>query len=428
MPTYEKVTSEKDYGKTWIRKTDPGLFSIREKFFLMENDWLCYDEREKAEFRITHMEKSGSDHMSESGQWDTPSVQIDLDVLDRNLRETANAAARAGVKLRPHTKTHKSVWIAKEQLRYGASGITVAKLGEAEVMVEAGIDDILIAFPVIGQAKLERLARLLDRACVTLSTDDWDVARQWSAFARGINRSIRLYVDVNTGLNRCGKEPGEETAELVKRIVELPNLNVVGLMTHSGHAYGLSAPDDLREAAKREAEDLVSTKRLLEQAGIPIEHISVGSTPTSKYVADIAGTGVTEMRPGAYVFGDGGQWKMGLIGRHQLAMTVVATVVGRPRPGTIIIDAGSKTLSSDVSKFHPGYGVILDHEGAVIERLSEEHGIVSVPDNSVFRIGQQLRIVPNHCCVVTNLHDRLAGVRGGRFEKWLTVDARGKVQ
>ncbi|WP_245954485.1 alanine racemase [Paenibacillus flagellatus] len=361
-------------------------------------------------------------------QWDTPAVLIDLDVLDRNLRETANRAARAGVKLRPHTKTHKSVWIAQEQIRYGASGITVAKLGEAETMAEGGIDDILIAFPVIGAAKLERLGRLMEKAKVTLSTDDVEVARQWSSLGRSLGRDVRLYVDVNTGLNRCGRQPGEETAELVKRIAELPYIRVTGLMTHSGHAYGHDAPEAIREAAKREADDLVSTKVLLENDGIAIEEISVGSTPTSKYVADVAGTGVTEMRPGAYVFGDGGQWKMGLIGEDECAMTIAATVVGRPRPGTIIVDAGSKTLSSDLSKYHPGYGIVLGHEGAVIERLSEEHGIVSVPDLDSFRIGETVRIVPNHCCVVTNLHDKLCGVRNGRFEKWLTVDARGKVR
>lgn len=372
--------------------------------------------------------KSFGEWIEAMEQWDTPSVQIDLDVLDRNLRETANAAARAGVKLRPHTKTHKSVWIAKEQLRYGASGITVAKLGEAEVMAEAGIDDILIAFPVIGAPKLERLGKLMEKAKITLSTDDIEVARQWSSFGRSLNRDIAVYIDVNTGLNRCGKEPGDETAELVKRISELPHIRVTGLMTHSGHAYGFNNNDAVREIAKQEAESLLLTKRKLEESGISIPEISVGSTPTSKFVADIAGLGVTEMRPGAYVFGDGGQWAMGLIGQEMLAMTIVATVVGRPRPGTIIIDAGSKTLSSDVSKYHPGYGIILGHSGAVIERLSEEHGIVKVADSDAFEIGQQIRIVPNHCCVVTNLQDRLTGVRNGRFEKWLPVDTRGQIR
>lgn len=364
----------------------------------------------------------------EKDQWETPSVCIDLDVMDRNLRDTANRAARARIKLRPHTKTHKSIWIAGEQLRYGAKGITVAKLGEAEVMADAGIDDILIAYPVIGSSKLERLGRLMDKAKITLSTDDLEVAKQLSGLGVQLKRDVLLYVDVNTGLNRCGKEPGEETAELVNRIADLPYIKVTGLMTHSGHAYGKSHPDDLLEIAKHEAESLVQTKARLMRDGISIEELSVGSTPTSKYVTEIAGTGITEFRPGAYVFGDGGQWKMGLIRQDECAMTVVTTVVGKPRPGTIIIDAGTKTLSSDLSAYHKGYGIIVGHEGAIIERLSEEHGIVSVPDNSKFSIGQHLQIIPNHCCIVTNLHDRLTGVRNGQFEKWLTVDARGKVQ
>lgn len=359
---------------------------------------------------------------------DTPVVCLDMDIVEANLRETAEAAKRAGIKLRPHTKTHKCARIAKEQLRLGASGITVAKLGEAEGMADVGIDDILIAYPVIGDGKLERLDRLMDKAMITLSTDDLDVAREWSSFGRRTNRQIRLYVDVNSGLDRCGKKPGAESAELVNRIAELPHVRVVGLMTHAGHAYGEGDPAMVREIAKREAEALVSTKRLLERDGIDIEELSVGSTPTSKFVADIAGSGVTEMRPGSYVFGDAGQWKMGLIGPDRCAMFVVASVVGIPRPGTIIIDAGSKTLSSDLNKFHPGYGVVVGHEGAVIERLSEEHGIVAVPDSRIFRIGQQLSIIPNHCCVVTNLHDRLLGMRGGQPEGWLTVDLRGRVR
>lgn len=366
--------------------------------------------------------------MSVIEQWDTPSVLIDLDVLDSNLRDKANRAARAGIKLRPHTKTHKSVWIAKEQIRYGACGITVAKLGEAEVMAEGGIGDILIAYPIVGAAKLERLGRLMEKAKVTVSTDDLDVAKGMSAYGASIKKDILLYVDVNTGLNRCGKEPGDETVELVKRIVELPYIRVTGLMTHSGHAYATKTPAQLLEVGKREADDLVRTKMKLEQAGITIEEISVGSTPTSKVVVELAGSGITETRPGAYVFGDAGQWKMGLIHPDQCAMTIAATVVGRPREGTIIIDSGSKTISSDMNANNPGYGVIVGHEDAVIERLSEEHGIVRVPDNSKFAVGQQIRIIPNHCCVVTNLHDRLVGVRDGKFEKYITVDARGKVQ
>lgn len=366
--------------------------------------------------------------MTQLDSLDTPLVAIDLEVLERNLKRTADMARQAGIKLRPHTKTHKSVWLAKEQIRHGAVGITVAKLGEAEVMAAGGIRDILVAYPIVGEVKLRRLGKLMEQAEMTVSTDDLNVARGLSDLGVSLGRPVSLYVDVNSGLNRCGREPGAETLELVLRMAELPGIRIKGIMTHAGHAYGKTDPDSLREAARHEAECLVSTKRLLEERGVPIAELSVGSTPTSKYADAIAGTGITEMRPGAYVFGDMVQRSIDIIGDSELAMTVRATVVSKPRPGTIIVDAGSKTLTSDLNAQHKGYGLVKGVQGAVIERLSEEHGIVTVPDETRFQIGEVIEIVPNHCCVVTNLHDRLAGVREGRLERWIEVDARGKVQ
>lgn len=356
---------------------------------------------------------------------DTPAIVIDLDALDANLRRTAERARASGVKLRPHTKTHKSVWIAKKQIEYGAVGITVAKLGEAEVMAAAGIDDILVAYPIVGTKKLQRLGKLMENARITVSTDNYEVARGLSEYGLSIGKRIPLYVDVNTGLNRLGKEPGEETAELVATIATLPGIEVTGLMTHAGHVYGKTGDDACRSVARHEAESLVKTKELLAQRGIDIREVSVGSTPTSKFAGDVAG--VTEMRPGAYVFGDVSQIITGTIEETQCAMRIYATVVGKPRPGTVVIDAGSKTLTTDSNPLRKGYGLLPDYPDVVIERLSEEHGIMQVPANVEFNIGDVVTIVPNHCCTVANLHDRLTGARDGRFEQYIQVDARGKI-
>jgi D-serine deaminase-like pyridoxal phosphate-dependent protein len=356
---------------------------------------------------------------------DTPAVVVDLDALDDNLRRTAERARASGVKLRPHTKTHKSVWIAKKQLEYGAQGITVQKLGEAEVMAAAGIDDILIAYPIVGQKKLERLGKLLQKAKITVSTDNYEVAAGLSAYGQSIGRRIRLYIDVNTGLNRMGLEPGEPTADLVERIAALPGVEVTGLMTHAGHAYKSTDEEERRNIARHEAECLVRTKELLRQRGIDVREVSVGSTPTSKFIGEL--TGATEMRPGAYVYGDVSQLVTNSLEEHQCAMRVYATVVGNPRPGTVIIDAGSKTLSSDANSHRKGYGLLPDYPDVIVERVTEEHGILTVPANVEFRIGDVVAIIPNHCCTVANLHDRLIGVRDGRFEKYIQVDARGKV-
>jgi D-serine deaminase-like pyridoxal phosphate-dependent protein len=357
---------------------------------------------------------------------ETPAVLIDLDILDRNLRHTAELARNAGVKLRPHFKTHKNVWIAKEQLRYGACGITVAKLGEAEVLAEAGVDDILIAFPIIGSVKLARLALLMKLARVIVSIDSLQAAQGLSELGSSIGQKIKLYVDVNTGLNRCGKEPGEETAALVKDIAKLPGVEVLGLMTHGGYSYGKKTQAELIAAAQIEAEGLIETKRLLEQSGILISEISVGSTPTSKFIGDIKG--VTEIRPGAYVYGDGSQLSIGVIAPEECAMHILATVVSVPRIGTAIIDAGSKTFSSDGNAHRIGYGTLREHPEVYVERLSEEHGILHLPEGISYDIGDTLLFLPNHCCTVSNLHNELQGIREDRVERTINVDARGKIR
>ncbi|TVY08044.1 alanine racemase [Paenibacillus cremeus] len=358
---------------------------------------------------------------------DTPAVIIDLDRLNANLRRTADLATKAGVRLRPHTKTHKSIWLAGEQLKYGASGITVAKLGEAEIMVEGGIDDILIAFPLVGRQKLERLGQLLRRSTFSVSVDSYEAARGLSELGEHLGQRIPLYLDVNSGLDRCGKEPGEETAELGLHIAKLPGIRLAALMTHAGHAYGKGSAEDWLAIARSEAEALVESQRVLRRKGVEVTELSVGSTPTSKFIGQLSGSGITEIRPGAYVFGDGSQLYPAMINEAECAMRIVATVVSTPRPGTVIIDAGSKTLTNDTSPHRFGYGFIAEHPQVFIERLSEEHGILSVPEKTKFRIGDRLSIIPNHCCTVVNLHDQLVGLRGGVVECMINIDARGQI-
>lgn len=356
---------------------------------------------------------------------DTPAVLIDLDKLDRNLKSMADKMNRANVNLRPHIKTHKSQYIAHEQLKHGAVGITVASLGEAEVMHEAGIDDILIAYPIVGDLKLERLRKLMETCNVTISLDSIEVAKELSQLGEKINKNILLYVDVDTGLNRCGKSPGEETKKLVQEIDELPYVDVIGIMTHAGHAYSKKSLPEVKEVAKQEAEDLVNTKKLLAWEDKDLI-VSVGSTPTAHFIEDQVG--VAEARPGAYVFGDRSQLYLGLIERNQCAMTILATVVSTPRKGTAIIDAGSKTFSSDINDKFLGYGEWTENPDVYLERLSEEHGILHLPEGVNLKIGQKITIIPNHCCAVTNLHNQLYGIRNGKIERMINVDARGKTQ
>jgi D-serine deaminase-like pyridoxal phosphate-dependent protein len=211
----------------------------------------------------------------------------------------------------------------------------------------------------------------------------------------------------------------------VNDIAKLPGVKVIGLMTHAGHSYGQNSEADCRAIAMTEAQSLLSTHRiLLSQGWAPLE-ISVGSTPTSKFIEEL--DGVTEMRPGAYVFNDVSQLTTETIGIEGCAMRVYATVVSKPRERTVIIDAGSKTLTNDLNPYRKGYGFIPAYPEIVIERLSEEHGILKVPADCALEIGDVVEIIPNHCCTVTNLRDELIGLRNGSYVQTITVDARGKI-
>ncbi|WP_167859263.1 alanine racemase [Paenibacillus cymbidii] len=370
------------------------------------------------------MRQVADGHVPES--IDTPAVCIRLDALERNLERMAALAAGAGVRFRPHIKTHKCVWIAQRQLTHGAAGITAAKLGEAEVMAAAGIDDILLAYPLTGASKLQRLAELLRHTKVAVSADHPAVVRGLSDLGESLKRRIPLYVDVNTGLNRCGREPGEDSAALVRHLSRYPGIEVRGLMTHAGHAAGCSTVEEIRRVARHEAESLVMTQRLLRESGIDVPEISVGSSLTAAFIGEQSG--VTELRAGAYVFADRGQLAHGMIAADDCAMLVAATVVSMPRPGTAIIDAGSKTFSSDPNRRLPGYGQWVDDGRVVVERLNEEHGMLRVPGDVRLNVGQRMQFIPNHCCAVSNLHDRLYGIRNGKVARVLTVDGRGRSQ
>ncbi|HJW61065.1 MAG TPA: alanine racemase, partial [Actinomycetota bacterium] len=241
---------------------------------------------------------------------DTPALLVDLDVLEANLAEMAAVAGRAGVRLRPHTKTHKSPEIARMQVEAGAAGITCAKLGEAEVMADAGLDDLLIAYPLVGDEKLRRLRDLLEGARVRVSLDSVEVAEGLGRVGRALGRDVEVLVEVDTGLHRLGRPPGPPTAELVGLVARVPGIRVVGLLTHAGHAYRARTPDELRRLAEREVLDLVETAALCRRRGVELGEISVGSTPTARVGAFV--DGVTEIRPGTYALNDATMVRLGV--------------------------------------------------------------------------------------------------------------------
>jgi len=359
---------------------------------------------------------------------DTPSLLIDLDTLERNIDEMAAVARAAGVRLRPHTKTHKSPEIARMQVEAGATGITVAKLGEAEVMADAGLDDLVIAFPLVGERKLARLRELLDRADVAVSLDAVEVAEGVGRVGKDLGRDVPVLVEVDTGLHRMGREAGEPSARLALDIAGVPGVEVIGLLTHAGHAYRATDAEELRAIATREGLDLVDTAERCEREGLRIREISVGSTPTARVAATVPG--VTEIRPGTYVFNDVQQLRLGIATEETCAARVLTTVVARPTGDRFLIDGGTKTFSSDGGDGppFPGRGVVAGRPDLVLDFMSEEHGVGHLVGDAELRIGERLEVIPLHVCSATNLFDAAFGIRNGIVEREIAIAARGKVQ
>ena len=365
--------------------------------------------------------------MSDLPALDTPALVVDLDVMQRNVEAMASVAATAGVRLRPHTKTHKCPEIARIQVEAGAAGITVAKLGEAEVMADAGLGDILVAYPIVGESKLARLRARRDRARVRVSLDSVAVAEGVGSIGSAAD-PVEVLVEVDTGQHRMGRPPGEPTARLVREVASVPGVEVAGLISHAGHAYR-SAPEDLGSVARREAEDLGDTAEACGRAGVEIREISVGSTPTAEAVSGAAG--ITESRPGTYVFQDVQQLRLGVATQRNCAATVRSTVVARPWEDRFVIDAGSKSLSSDGGDGppFPGRGVVASRPDLRLDFLTEEHGVGHIePDGSDVAIGECLDVIPLHVCACVNLFDTAFGVRAGRIERELVIAGRGRTR
>lgn len=358
----------------------------------------------------------------------TPAVVVDLDRLERNIREMADFAAQNRVALRPHVKTHKSPAIAKMQLAAGARGITVATLREAEAMAAAGCDDILMAYTVVGPDKYHRLIELARRVRLAVAVDSSRGARPLSEAFSNAGISLDVMVEVDTGQHRCGVLPGTDAARLATEVAALPGLHLRGIMTHEGHSYLQQDADAIARTARDAGEEMRKTAEEIRTHGISVPVISMGSTPTARLVG--LEPGVTEIRPGNYVFYDMTQVTLGVVPYERCSLRVRCRVISRPAPDRAVIDAGSKTLSSDRGKYGAvaeGYGLVLKGDapipGAVLERLSEEHGVMAIPAGTTLEVGDIVEVIPNHACPVVNLADTMIGVRNGENVERFAVEA-----
>ncbi|WP_020620643.1 alanine racemase [Paenibacillus daejeonensis] len=356
----------------------------------------------------------------------TPAVIIDLDIMEANIAAMAQRLRSSGIQHRPHSKSHKSAAVARRQLAAGAVGITTAKLSEAEALAAAGIHKLLIAYPIVGEDKLRRLAALHQQAELIVTVDSLIAAEGLARVGRESGRPLRVLVEIDGGLHRGGRQPGDDTVSFARLVSDMQGLELCGLMGYFGAIYRESSEQGFRSAVQREAQCMREMAASLRAAGLPAEIISTGSSPSGLYCEEL--TGVTEVRAGNYVFFDASGVAMGLAREEDCALRVIATVVSTPMPGYATIDAGTKTLTSDKAHHREGFGMIVGQPDLRIESLNEEHGFVRYPPNQAeLKVGDRMEIIPNHACVLPNLCDRVAGVRQGKLEEWIVIDARGCV-
>jgi D-serine deaminase-like pyridoxal phosphate-dependent protein len=361
---------------------------------------------------------------------DTPSLLLDYQKLLKNIDDIADFAKEQGVSYRPHIKTHKSVKIAQLQIEAGAIGITCAKISEAEIMGAGGIKDILIAYPISSPDKIKRVIDLLQKGVhLKVSVDNTESLGYLQKGLEDTPFTLEVWIKVNSGLNRCGVDPGQEAVHLAKAIMSHSRLKLGGIFTHAGHSYGAGSYEEIEAIGMQEGLSVLESAKQCEQAGIPIPVRSVGSTPTFRIAGKVPG--ITEIRPGNAVFFDAIQVGLGVTNRENCALTLLASVVGVYKD-RIILDTGSKSLCLDKgahgNQTVSGFGHIIGHPEVIIERLSEEHGVGSLVGETKLKLNDKVHIIPNHACTVVNQFEEYVVHANGQVIDVWKVDARGMVK
>jgi D-serine deaminase-like pyridoxal phosphate-dependent protein len=358
---------------------------------------------------------------------DTPALIVDLDAMDRNLARVAGYAREHSLRLRPHTKTHKTPELARRQIGSGAAGLTVAKVGEAQVMLEADPADLLIAYPIIGEAKLARLASVAKRTQTAVALDSACAARTLAEAAQRFDFEVGVLAEVDVGLRRVGVAPGTELVALVRQIAALPRLNFRGIAFYPGHIKTMDeAGSKALEAVDAAVAEAVAE---VERDGHDVEIVSGGSTPALFQSHRVQR--LNEIRPGTYIFNDRNTWLTGACNLDDCAASILTTVVSTAVPGQMIIDGGSKTFSSDRCAVAEGvgFGYFPEAPGASLEKMNEEHGFVDIRSaGRSWQVGERVRVIPNHICVAVNLQEKIYGLRGQTVEEVWEVKGRGKLQ
>lgn len=358
---------------------------------------------------------------------DTPSLVLDIDILKANVNELLKICHAHGVSLQPHAKTHRTPEIGLLQQELGCDGLCVAKVGEAEGFASAGVKKITVAYPVIGASKVER-ARILSASIdLTLAVDSVAGAKSIGEIFAAHSQVCSVLLIIDTGLGRDGVLPAD-APKIAQAINAVPGVKVVGVMTHEGTVYGAPDKVSMIAAAKKVSEMMVETSQAINSAGVEISRVSMGSSASARVAATV--TGVNQIRPGIFAFNDLGQIALGNANLQSCAVRILSTVVSRPTSTTAVIDAGSKSLSADLlpAKEHrdeyPGHGMIIGKTGWIIERLSEEHGMLKWMGDgepSSLDIGEQIQIIPNHVCTTfSSLNESVVVSKGEVIDRWRT--------
>jgi D-serine deaminase-like pyridoxal phosphate-dependent protein len=356
---------------------------------------------------------------------DTPALIVDVDRMEANLQRAAAYARQHRLRLRPHTKTHKIPALAKRQLELGAAGLTVAKTTEAEVMLKARPAELLVAYPVLGAMKTERLVRLARETDLTVAVDSLTVARAIAAAAKTAGVRIGILVELDAGLHRVGVAGGEALRQIALSVLAAsPALELRGIAFYPGH---VKSADLIGAVTLRGVEPLLKEAiDTLQRVGCSPSVISGGSTPALGYSHWLPS--MNEIRPGTYIFNDRNTVLSGACTWEDCAAYVVTTVVSTSVSGRAILDGGSKTFSSDRSAA-PGFGRIVEAPDALFEKMNEEHGFIDDSHGThKWKVGERVRVIPNHVCVAVNLHERIYGVKGEEVVETWEVEGRGKLQ
>ena len=352
---------------------------------------------------------------------DTPFLMLDLDGLEDNLDRYQRYFNEHGIGLRPHIKTHKCTRLARLQLEAGAQGLTVATPREAEVMSTV-CDDLLLAYPVMGDSKLDRVMAIPEHVQLTVGLDSEAALRAVAAAARRAGRSVRILIEVDLGMSRVGVETKAGAVRLAGRVRDFEGVEYAGIMFYPGHIRGPQEGQDAELEVL--ASDLRELYEALEGEGLSPEVVSGGSTPTLWRSHELPG--VTEIRSGTAIFFDREGLTIGVADSQDMAYTVLATVVSTSIRGQAVIDAGSKGLSKEGRGGDEGFAVLLDHPEVVVKAVSEEHGVLDISKSDWHpEVGELVRVLPNHVCVSVNLQDELLVLVDGALERW-PLEARGR--